>query len=176
MVSLEETLLKSMQQSLKQCCLTQKALLLTVDRVSKWPSPPPAFLTVEVHPVKIQGLASASRNHEVSVAPPGRGRRQAARSTLEMGRFLLVGICYFVQITGCLLYRQENLTILIKLLEQKAKLLFLLQLIFQNRKCLLGDVQSQTRTEQPLWILKFSNHIQWSCMENENLGLAFLTS
>lgn len=73
--------------------------------------------------MKIQGLASASRNREVPVAPPGRGRRQAARSTLEMGRFLLVGICYFVQIVGCWLHRQENLTTLIRatwLAENKA--------------------------------------------------------
>lgn len=48
------------------------------------------------------------------MAPPGRGRSLAARSTLEMGRFLVVGICYFGQIMGCLLYRQENLTTLIR--------------------------------------------------------------
>lgn len=75
---------------------------------------------------------------------------------------------------GCLLYRQDNLTTLIKRLGgQKAKLLSLLQLIFRNRKSSVGDVQSQTITEWPLLILTFSNHIQWSCMENENLGLAF---
>lgn len=65
-----------------------------------------------------------------------------------MGMFLLVGTCYFVQIMRCLLYRQENLATLIKLLGgQKAKLLSLLQLIFHYRKSSVGDVQSQTRTE-----------------------------